>query len=188
MSGKMVAYLKRSGRRVAHFRAARGGATMVEFALVAPAFLATLLAILEISYFLFAQQTLQTAAGEFGRLFMTNQGPSQASTVNGNGQLLSTSSVCNVIQPLLSCGSVIVDVQSYQNYASANTSMPPLLDGSGNPITNWNFTSGTPGQIVVIRLIYPLTILKGPLGFVLKSLSNGQMEVMGVTAIRVEPT
>lgn len=161
---------------------------MVEFALVVPAFLATLIAILEVCYFLFAQQTLQTAAGEFGRSFMTNQGPSQNSTVNGNGQLLSSSSVCDIIQPLLSCGSVIVDVQSYQNYASVDTSMPPLLDGSGNPITTWNFSGGTPGQIVVIRLMYPLSMVRGPLGFVLKNLSNGQMSVMGVTAIRVEPT
>lgn len=188
MSGKLVEYLKRCSRGAARFRVARGGATMVEFALVAPAFLAMLIAILEVSYFLFAQQTLQTAAGEFGRLFMTNQGPTQANTVNGNGQLLSTSSICNVIQPLLSCTSVIVDVQSYQDYGGANTSMPPLLDGSGNSITSWNFTAGTPGQIVVIRLMYPLTTVIGPLGFVLKSLSNGKMEVMGVTAIRVEPT
>ena len=175
---------------MARFRAARCGVTIVEFALVAPAFLAILIAILEVSYFLFAQQTLQTAAGELGRLFMTNQGPTQGNTVNGNGQLSSSSSICNIIQPLLNCGSVIVDVQSYQNYASAspNTSMPPLFDGNGNPITTWNYTAGTPGQIVVIRLMYPLTIMKGPLGFVLKNLSNGQMEVMGVTAIRVEPT
>jgi hypothetical protein len=66
--------------------------------------------------------------------------------------------------------------------------MPPLYDGHGNPITSWNYTAGTAGQVVVIRLMYPLTILKGPLGFVLSNISNGQMEVMGVTAIRVEPS
>jgi hypothetical protein len=41
---------------------------------------------------------------------------------------------------------------------------------------------------VVIRLVYQLSIVKGPLGFVLSSLSNGKMEVMGVTAVRVEPS
>jgi Flp pilus assembly protein TadG len=188
MSRKLIAYLRRHGRNVSRFQLARDGATAVEFALIAPAFLATLIAILEISYYLFAQQTLQTAAGEFGRLFMTNQGPAQNNTVNGNGQLSSTSSICNIIQPLLSCGSVIVDVQSYQDFQDANTAMPPLYDGQGNAITSWSYTAGTPGQVVVIRLMYPLTILRGPLGFVLSNISNGRMEVMGVTAIRVEPS
>jgi len=118
---------------------------------------------------------------------MTNQGPSQGSTVNGNGQLLNTSNICNIIQPVLTCGSVTVDVQAYSDYGSANTSTLQLYNG-GTPITNFNYTAGTPGQIVVIRLAYQLTTITGPLGFVLSSLSNGKMEVMGVTAIRVEPT
>ena len=60
-------------RDVSRFCAARKGATAVEFALIAPAFLATLIAILETTLFLFAQATLQSAAGEAGRLFMTGQ-------------------------------------------------------------------------------------------------------------------
>jgi Flp pilus assembly protein TadG len=57
-----------------------GGTEFVEFALVAPAFLAVVIALLQICYVLFAQQTLQTAAVEFGRQFMTNQAPTQGST------------------------------------------------------------------------------------------------------------
>jgi Flp pilus assembly protein TadG len=188
MSRKFVAYFRRRGRDVSRFRLARDGATAVEFAMILPAFLATLIAILEVSYFLFAQQTLQTAAVEFGRLFMTNQGSAQNQTVNGQGQLLGTSSICNIIQPLLTCSAVTVDVQAYNSYGSADTSMPPLYDGSGNPITSWSYTAGAPGQVVVIRLVYQLSIIHGPLGFMLSNLGNGKMEVMGVTAIRVEPS
>ncbi|HEV3396213.1 MAG TPA: TadE/TadG family type IV pilus assembly protein [Xanthobacteraceae bacterium] len=188
MSGKLIAYLQRRGRSVCRFGRAHDGATAVEFALVAPALLATLIAILEISYFLFAQQTLQTAAVEAGRLFMTNQGPTQNNTVNGNGQLSSTSGICNIIKPLLSCGSVIVNVQSYQDYQSANTSMPSLYDSNCNAVTSWNYTAGSPGQVVVVQLIYPLTIVPGPLGFALSNVCNGKMQIMGVTAIRVEPS
>jgi len=188
MSGKMIAYLRRRGRDVSRFGGARGGATAVEFAMVAPALIATLIAIFEVMYFLFAQQTMQTAAVEFGRLFMTNQGPAQGSTVGSNGQLQATSAVCNIIQPLLDCASVTVDVQSYDSFAGADTSTLQLYNAQGNPITNFSYTAGTPGQIVVIRLAYQLTTLTGPLGFVLSSLSNGKMEVMGITAIRVEPS
>jgi Flp pilus assembly protein TadG len=189
MSGKLIAYLRRHGRDVARFSRARGGATAVEFGMIAPAFLATLIAILEVMYFLFAQQTLQTAAVEFGRMFMTNQGPAQGSTVDSSGKLKTASSVCNIIQPLLDCTQVMVDIQPYDSYGGANTAMPTLTyDGSGNVTNTWSYAAGTPGQIVVIRLIYQLTTVKGPLGFVLSSLSNGKMEVMGITAIRVEPS
>jgi hypothetical protein len=83
----------------------------------------------------------------------------------------------------------MVDVQSYDSLCGADTSIPTLTyNGSGNVTNTWSYTAGTPGQIVVIRLIYQLTTIKGPLGFVLSSLSNSRMEVMGVTAIRVEPS
>jgi Flp pilus assembly protein TadG len=188
MSGKLLAYLRHCGRRISRFGSTHDGAMAVEFAIIAPALLASVVAIFELMYFLFAQQALQTAAVEAGRLFMTNQGPAQNQMVNGQGQLLSSSSICNIIQPLLSCSAVMVDVQSTGSYCGSDASMPTLTyDGQGNVNNTWNFSAGTPGQIVVIRLIYQLSNLKGPLGFVLSNLSNGKMEVMGVTAIRVEP-
>ncbi len=49
-------------RDVSRFCAARDGATAVEFALIAPAFLAMLFAIIQTTLFLFAQATLQNAA------------------------------------------------------------------------------------------------------------------------------
>ena len=189
MSGNLIAYLRRHGRDVFRFGRTRDAATAVEFALVAPALIAILIAIFEVMYFLFAQQTLQTAAGEFGRMFMTNQGPAQGSTVNGSGNLQTTSSVCNIIRPLLDCTAVMVDVKNYDSLCGADMSMPTLTyNGSGNVTNTWSYTAGTPGQIVVIRLVYQLSTITGPLGFVLSSLSNGKMEVMGATAIRVEPS
>lgn len=187
----------RCGRDVSRFRRTSEASTAVEFALVFPGFAAMLIAILEVCYFLFAQQTLQTAASEMGRMFMTNQAPSQSSTINQvngsyNGTLNASSTVCNIIKPLLSCSSVIVNVQAYQDWESANTSMQSSyqLNSSNQCVasTGWNYNAGNPGQVVVIQLIYPLNIVTGPLGFALKSNCNGNMDVMGVTVIRVEPS
>jgi Flp pilus assembly protein TadG len=176
-------YVLRRARDISRFRRARGGATAVEFALIAPAFLAIVIALLEVSYFLFAQQTLQTAAVEAGRLFMTSQGPSQASLLATN------SNICKIIQPLLSCGSVMVDVQPYDTFSAADAGAPTLTyDGQGNVTNTWSYAAGTPGQVVVVRLMYQLTTIRGPLGFVLSNLSNGMMLAMGVTAVRVEPS
>jgi len=75
-------------RQVSRFISAQdGGAEFVEFAIVILPFLAVVIAILQISYFLFAQQTLQTAAVEFGRQFMTNQGPAQTRLSTGTVSL-----------------------------------------------------------------------------------------------------
>jgi Flp pilus assembly protein TadG len=182
-------FLRRRAADVLRLGLARDGATAVEFALILPAFLGTLIAIFQIAYFLFAQQVLQTAAVEAGRLFMTNNGPAQGQMTNSQGQLLSSSSICSFIQPLLNCASVMVDVQSYSSFAGAGASAPTLTyDGQGNVTNTWSYSPGTPGQVVVVRLIYQLSIFRGPLGFVLSNLSNGMMEIMGVTAIRVEPS
>ena len=177
-------------RQVSRFISAQeGGTEFLEFAIVFPAFIAVIIAILEISYFLFAQQTLQTAAVELGRQFMTNQGPTKGTTVNASGQLQAGSTICNIIKPLLSCGSVVVNVQSFQDWQSASTGMPSLYDGNCNAVTSWNFTAGTPGQVTVIQLMYPIKIVTGPLGFALSNVNcNGNMVVMGITAIRVEPS
>ena len=65
--------MRRCARELARFRRARQGTTAVEFALIAPAFLATLIAVLQTCVFVFAQQTLQNAAVQLGRLIMTGQ-------------------------------------------------------------------------------------------------------------------
>jgi hypothetical protein len=79
-------------------------------------------------------------------------------------------------------------VQSYNSFSGANAGTPTLTyDGAGNVTNTWSYSAGTPGQVVVVRLMYQLTTIRGPLGFVLSNLSNGMMLAMGVTAIRVEP-
>ncbi len=165
---------------VARFRVARQGATAVEFAIIAPAFLGMLIAIFQIGVFLFAQQSLQDAAVEAGRLVMTGQ--SQNYT-----QDTFKTKVCTLLPSILfNCNSLIVDVQTAPSFSAANTSAPALYN-NGQPVTNWAYSAGTPGQIMVVKLVYPWSVVSGPLGFTLSNLPNGAAEMMGVTAFRVEP-
>jgi Flp pilus assembly protein TadG len=73
MLGILAKLFWRGAGDMARFSRARRAATVVEFALIAPIFLATLIAVFETCIFLFAQQTLQNAAVQAGRLFMTGQ-------------------------------------------------------------------------------------------------------------------
>jgi hypothetical protein len=62
--------------------AGEGGATVVEFALVAPAFLAILCAIMEFSGIMFVQTLLEGAAREASRYGITGRAPEGISHIN----------------------------------------------------------------------------------------------------------
>ena len=163
-------------------RAANDGVTAVEFALIAPVFLAVLVAIVETGIFLFAQQTLQTAAMTAGRLFMTGKGQT-----SGLSETAFKNTVCPSIQPLFDCNKLMVDVRSYASFTGANASTPTLAyDAAGNVTNSWSYDPGSPGDVVVVRLMYQYPVL-GSLGFSLSNLANGSSMMMGATAFRVEP-
>jgi Flp pilus assembly protein TadG len=170
-------------RAIARFAGARRGATAVEFALIAAPFLATLIAILEVTIYLFAQQVLQNAAGEAGRLFMTGKAQNSGTT-----ESQFQTQICPMISALFTCSSLMVNVQAYTSFAGANAGEPTLTFNSQGQVSNtWSYTAGTPGQVMVVQLIYQWPIVSGPLGYVLSSLGNGHTEMMGVSAFRVEP-
>jgi Flp pilus assembly protein TadG len=169
-------------RKASRFRGAQQGATVVEFALIAPVFIAMLMAIFETTLFLFAQANLQNAAMQAGRLFMTGQGQNSNMT---QSQFQST--VCPMIQTLFNCNNLIVVVQTYSSFAAANTSAPQLYNAQGQANTSFAYSPGAPGDVMVVQLVYPWSVVGGPLGFTLANLPNNAAEIMGVTAFRVEP-
>jgi Flp pilus assembly protein TadG len=177
----LAKYSHRRARDISRFCVAGHGATAVEFALTAPLFLAVLIALFQTAIFLFAQMALQTAAVQAGRYFMTGQAQNGAWTAT-----TIQNKVCPTIQALFTCSNVIVIAQNYASFAAANTSAPQLYS-NGQPVTTFAFDPGTPGEVMVVQLVYQWSVVSGPLGFVLSNLPNGAAEVMGVTAFRVEP-
>jgi Flp pilus assembly protein TadG len=188
--GMLKHLAKRSRRYARHFSRfgrARHGATAVEFALIAPAFIALMVALLQTMVVLFAQQALQAGAMEAARLFLTGQAQNSNSGAGlTSSQLLSQ--ICPMMQPLINCTSLNVNVASYTSFSSASTTPPTLTFNGAGQITNtFTYTPGTPGQVMVIELIYPMSAVSGPLGFTLANLPNGMTEIVGVSAFKVEP-
>ena len=179
MRRSLVSCFRRSAREIRRFCSVREAATAVEFALIAPAFIATLVAVIQTCIFLFAQMALQNAAMEAGRYFMTGQAQN-----NGWTAATISSKVCP--SALFSCAKMIVVVQSAASFAAANTAAPQLY-ANGQPVTTWAYDAGTPGQVMVVQLVYPWSVVGGPLGYALSNLPNGAAEMMGVSAFRVEP-
>jgi Flp pilus assembly protein TadG len=168
-------------RNVAEFRNAQQGATAVEFALIAPAFIGMLMAIFETTLFLFAQANLQSAATQAGRLFMTGQAQNGSMT-----QAQFQQAVCPMVQALFNCANLVINVQSASSFSGASTSAPQMYNSQGQ-LSTGSYSPGNPGDVMVVQIAYPWFVVSGPLGFVLSNLPNGTAEVMGVTAFRVEP-
>jgi len=183
MFRRLATPFQRVERNISRFYTSRRGAVAVEFALIAVPFLATLIAIVETTLFLFAQQTLQNAALQAGRLFMTGQAQNSQMT-----ESQFQNEICPIIKALFNCNLLMVDVQSYASFSGADTSTPTLTYNTQGQVTNsWSYNPGTPGQVMVVRLIYQWSTVGGPLGFVLSNLPAQASELMGVTAFRIEP-
>ncbi len=183
MMKKLTGHFFSGARCLLRFCHAEAGATAVEFAIIGPAFIATLVAVLQVCVYLFAQMAIQNAAVEAGRYFMTGQAQTNGWTAN---------TVVGMVCPsaLFTCSNMYIVVQDYSTFAGASTTAPAMYNGSTpNTQSNYTFnsTGAAPGDVVVVQLVYAWPVVTGPLGFNLTNLPNNQIQLTGTSAFRVEP-
>ena len=173
----------RRRRRWRAFFADRKGATAVEFALIAPAFIALLVAIIQTFLVFFAQQLLETAVTQSSRAILTGQAQGQGMT-----QAQFASAVCSNVVILFNCSGLMIDVQVANSWSSTNTALPTLTyDGNGKVTNVWQFNPGNQGDIVVVRVMYLWPVFLGPLGFTLANQPNNSSRlIMSSTAFMNE--
>ena len=157
-----------------------GAATAVEFALVAAPFCALMIAILQTALVFLAQQVLQTATTEAARLVMTGQAQNQKLSASQFQQ-----DVCGFTSALFTCSSVYVNVQTFSSFAGM-TQMSPLQNGQFNS-TLLNYSTGGPGDVVLLQVFYQWPIVLGPLGFNLSNMSGNNRLLVGTAVFRNEP-
>jgi Flp pilus assembly protein TadG len=165
---------------VRRFLASASAATAVEFALVAAPFCALLIAVLQTALVFFAQQVLQTATSESARLVMTGQAQNQNLTASQFQQ-----DVCNYAQVLFTCSGLYVNVQTFNSF-SGMTQMSPLQSGNFNA-NAMNYSTGGPGDVVLLQVFYQWPIMLGPLGFNLSNMSGNNRLLIGTAVFRNEP-
>jgi Flp pilus assembly protein TadG len=164
------------------------GAAAVEFALVAAPFFALMFAIMETALVFFAGQYLETVATDSTRLILTGQAQTSAWS-----QSQFQTQVCAKLVALFNCSGLVIDVQTYANFANTNTSLP-LSNGQwsfptnaqGQPVTT--FQPGNPGDIVVARLMceWPVWVWFPGLS-ALSNMTNKGRLLMATAAFRNEP-
>jgi len=170
-------------RLLRRFRSNDRAATAVEFGMIAALFIGVLLCTLEVGLYMFAQNVLQAAAVQAGRLYLTGQAQTSNMT---QAQLITT--ICPTVQSFFNCNGIMVDLQSYSSFSGTDTSKPSItFDGSGNVSNSWSYTPGAAGQVVVLRIMYQWPVIVAPYALITPTLSNGKTLIMGITAFRVEP-
>ena len=163
------------------FRRNRRGSAVVEFALIAPMFFGLLFAIIEVALMFFASQVLETVTQDSARMIMTGQAQTAAYT-----QAQFKTDVCNRIVALFDCtNGIYVDVQSYTQFSNVNIAAP--IDASKNFVPPNNYSTGGPGDIVVVRRCYQWPVFVTGLGFNISNLSGSKRLLTATAAFQNEP-
>ena len=208
--GKGVRGQTAARRYCASVRRDRQGTVALEFAIVGPAFIALLLAILYTMCIYLAQQMLETAAQSAGRLLLT--GVAQTSRMaNGNVGMSAAdfkNAICNgasgtdangqsftipvLLPPMLTCSRLTVNVTSATSYNVSNTAAPTFTYDSNGVLTStntgYNYQTGGDGKnrIVVVQLIYLWPTGRGPLGLNLINEPNGNRKLVATSVFTTE--
>jgi Flp pilus assembly protein TadG len=161
------------------FRRSRRGSAVVQFALVAPAFFALLFAIIETALMFFASQVLETITQSSARDILTGQAQNAALT-----QSQFQTYVCNQIPALFTCSNLQVDVESFSSFAAINLAYDPC-----NTVNNVQYSPGGPGDVVVVRLIYPWQLFVTSLGYNISTpcMSGNRRQLIATAAFQNEP-
>jgi Flp pilus assembly protein TadG len=167
--------LRRFGRN-------RKGSAIVEFALVAPAFIALLFAIFESGIMFFASQILETVTQESARQIMTGQAQAAGYTAT----TFMTNVVCPQIPAVLTCANIGVDVESDPSQFSNISIATPVTSGSFDS-TKLNFNMGASCSVVTVTLYYQWQVFV--MGFVpnIGTLNGNKRLISATAAFRNEP-
>jgi Flp pilus assembly protein TadG len=170
-------------RIVSKFLRRQNGSTAVEFALVAAPFIALTLALLQVGLIYFAQEALESTVEQTARLVLTQQ------VTNANtSQSQFASKLCANSPGLFTCSSFMIDLQPASSFNNANVSQPTLTyDANGNVTNTWQYNAGAPGDIMVMRVMYPWPVYLGPLALNFGNMQNNNLLLMATSVFRNEP-
>src|SRR3569832_217363 len=160
----------------------RRGSAMVEFAMVAPIFIALLFAILETALMFLASQVLETANDQSARKIQTGQ--AQAANYPDAGTYLQQV-VCGNIPALFNCNQIYVDVKSYSSFQSVAISSQ--IVGGNFDTSNLTYNPGNSCDVVVARLFYKWPLFVTGLCFIISILNGNQRLLVATAAFRNEP-
>ena len=150
-------------------------AAALEFALVAPLFLALLMAIVQLALVFVGQAGLDSGAEAAARLLRGGQPQREGWDAGRYAR-----AACGALPPFMSCGRLSVDVSHVARLADA-AGLPAIGAGGGG------YDPGGPDARVVVRLSYLWPTGAMPLGLNLADKAGGNRTLVATRLMRAEP-
>jgi Flp pilus assembly protein TadG len=170
-------------RLIVRFGRKNDGVAAVEFAIVVVPFIAILFAIIELALVFWASQVLETAVHDTSRLVMTGQAQKQSFDKARFKQEL-----CSRVLGLFSCNTgMMIDVRTSGAFASANLGKPDFKQNGQVDDSGFQYQTGGPGDIVVVRVMYEWPLILRTFGLDLADTPSGKRLLMSTVAFRNEP-
>jgi Flp pilus assembly protein TadG len=178
-----LARMRRQLPAAKEFARRQDGSAALEFAIVAAPFIALVLATIQTALAFFAGQVLESAVMDSSRQILTGSAQNASMTQAGFA-----TAVCSKLQAMFNCSKLMIDVQTANSFGAANTALPALtFNGQGAVTNTWSWQPGSPGDIVVMRVMYQWPVFLGPLGLSLSNESNGNLLLMATATFKNEP-
>ena len=169
--------------------------TALEFAIIAPALFALILATMQLVLVFLAQAALETACEGSARYVLTGQAQTNFNGVyDSNGNLVTTPQqqfnnyICSQMQSFMGCGYLYGEVVSGTSYSTISLAEPTwTFDSNGNVSNVMTYSPGVQGNIVVVRLYYFWPVIS-LLGFNITSVTdvakgNAMFDVLIATSV-----
>src|SRR5262245_62165296 len=126
------------------FAKAKGGSTLIEFALLAPVFFMLVMGLIEFVLFQYKTYALNHVVYEATRNLQTGEVQSSADMAKAFHD-----EVCEQAGPMIDCNKIVFDVRAFNKIE--DISYPAVkFDKDGNPV-DWVFQPGGPEQYSVVR-------------------------------------
>jgi Flp pilus assembly protein TadG len=180
-------------RRYAHgttahprrFWRARDGASAVEFAIVAPVFLALTFSIVEAGYFYFVESAVEAANTKAARLIRTGQVQS-----NSLSRDAFFNEICGVVDIFGDCDTQLtVDVSRFASFQELadDISAPVCRDADPDDVDALPYEAGGARDIVRVRVCYLHKSFNPGLGLNLEKSNAGALRMISTSIFRNEP-
>lgn len=170
-------------RLIVRFGRRDDGTAAVEFAIVAVPFFAVLFAIIELALVFWAGQVLETAVHDTSRLVMTGQAQKQ-----NFDRAQFKQELCKRVLGLFNCNTgMIIDVRTSGAFATANLGKPAFKKNGQVDDSGFQYQTGGPGDIVVVRVMYEWPLILRTFGLDLADTPGGKRLLMSAVAFRNEP-
>ena len=173
-----------SGRpHLRDFFAARGGATAVEFAMVALPFFALLFSIMELGMMFMTSTTIEAATVAAARQIRTGQ----LQSGGGNSAAGFKTLVCNGMSWVSTAdcmANMSIDVRTFSNFSGISVT-PPVTNNQIDQ-SQLTYNAGASCEIVLVRAFYPYTLITPLLEPGLPNLGTNQRLITTAVAFRNE--